>query len=141
MFYWSVFLFKCWFQWNTSLCMFKHSSLNISYMLHSFSTHIILLSKSSAIFFLSAHPLERCICYCIFSHLRPPILLCFQVCLRSSPCTNSRRYLLLFCFDICFSIPKYNSVVSFLQFLYLSLPCCEWWSFSCSSRHSFVLYL
>ena len=33
---------------------------------------------------------------------------------------------------------KYSSVISFFSSSF-SLPCCEWWSLSCSSRHSFVL--
>ena len=82
------------------------------------------------------HPLWRWICCCIFSRFHPYILFGFLVCLCSSPWTNSHKYLLQHLYSLF-----QNAALYFLSFssYTFSLPCCEWWILSCSSRPSFVL--
>ena len=116
------------------MCIFKHYFVNNSYLLHSFSYHIILYSKRSAIFFyqrilfkgecaitylsIFVHPFYL-VFWCIF--VRHPVNIYTSIFFSSVP--------------ICvLSFPKYNSIIFSFNSCIFSLLCCEWWSLSCSSK-------
>ena len=109
MFYWSVTLLKMLV--SMVLCNYNHSSISSSKLLHFWFS----FQRSQSFFSIG---LSSWICFCLFSHFHPPILLgswCVFVChpeqihkgiFRSSvPAT-------------VLSFPKYRSIISFFQFLY-----------------------
>ena len=87
------------------MCTFKYSSVNSLYQLHSFSSHIILLSKRPAIFFIDVFSLKVNMLFYIFP----------------SSSTNSTWFSGMSLFVTLYKFTQVSSPLLFLCFYLLSL--------------------
>ena len=98
--------------------------------------------KAKHSFFLWEQPLWRWIYCIIFSHFHSPILFDLWVRLHFSFYIEPHRHVSLFVFPRNLYSISLNVALYFYHsvLLLFSLPCCDWWNFSCSPWYFLVLY-